>query len=1128
MNGITRKPVFWVAFAIVSAICAALGWEYFPQALPLVSLDVRMSRDAALEEAGAIAMRLHLAPADARRAAAFAHDGTTQNYVELEGGGKSAFARLLSGEAYSPYYWDVRLFTPGEIAEARVRFKPDGTPYGFARTIPEDAPGAALDSQAARAIAEARARADWAIDFAPYKLLDASQAERPSKRVDHVFVYERDNPKLGDARIRMQLVVSGDALTEVTHFVHIPEAFGRRFAELRSANNAIARVASLAAGVLYGVGGCILGVLWLMRKRWIAWKPALVAGATVAGLNALAVLANAPQSWFGYDTAHSPAVFWGQQFGVAAAILVGGGLALALVFLAAESLSRRAFPDHPQLWRLWSRDVAPTPEVLGRTLGGYLFVPIELALVAGFYLVTNRYFGWWQPSETLSDPNILGSALPALAPIGMALQAGFMEECLFRAVPLSLAALIGERFGCRRQLIGAALVIEALVFAAAHANYPGFPAYSRLVELFVPALIWGLIFLRFGLLPTVILHAVFDLVLMSIPVFLMPGPTAFANQTLVVAAALVPLAVVLLRRVYAGGWSTLPAAARNAAWQPAVIAAAAAPEQKRAAAGIWAGRMQRSLPLLGLAGLLVFFAAGSFHSDAPPLKLDREQAEVIADTALGEHGVHLDSRWKRYATVRLASEDANAWAWNRFVWREAGPETYRKLVGDWLAPPMWEVRYARFSGVDVADRAEEWHVTIQGDGNLRQLAHQLPEQRAGAQLSRDEARPLARREIAARFGIDPATLREVEVKEEQKPARTDWQFIYADPRINVGKGGEARLLVNLGGDEVTGSGRYVFIPDTWYRAERERSGRLNLARIAVALTFAVAALAALIGVTLAWARHHFDRRAFWYVGSLALGAALASAANQWPAIAMGLQTTEPVVTQVALGIGGLLFRAVLGALLGAMFAGVGAYAARVHTTPGMTVQGLWLRGATAAVFALGIDYAAGALTPDTVPLWPKYDAENAALPALARALGAVSILPMIALAVVALHWLDRYTAGWTRRRTQAAILLILTEAAIAAVSADQWSDIAIAGVIGGTVATLLFATVLRFDLRAIPALFAVYVSLNAIAQGLQKGTIQAAWLTAVGVAAVLLVAWLATRYVMNEPPAPTEPSPSTG
>src|SRR5208283_707692 len=270
------------------------------------------------------------------------------------------------------------------------------------------------------------------------------------------------------------------------------------------------------------------------------------------------------------------------------------------------SLSRKAFPYQPQLWRLWSQGAAPTPAILGRTLGGYLFVPVELAFIAAFYYVTNTHFGWWQPSEALSDPNILGSALPALAPIGQALQAGFMEECLFRAVPLSLAALIGARFGHRRLFIGLTLILEALVFASAHANYPGFPAYSRLVELFLPALIWGLVFLRFGLLPTVILHALFDLTLMSLPVFLVQGPGANLNRGLVVFAALLPLAIVLWRRALAGRWLGLSANLLNGAWQPTLASAARAVRGQRAGAGVWTARVQRALPLLALAGFALF------------------------------------------------------------------------------------------------------------------------------------------------------------------------------------------------------------------------------------------------------------------------------------------------------------------------------------------------------------------------------------------------------------------------------------------------------------------------------------------------------------------------------------------
>jgi hypothetical protein len=244
---------------------------------------------------------------------------------------------------------------------------------------------------------------------------------------------------------------------------------------------------------------------------------------------------------------------------------------------------------------------------------------------------------------------------------------------------------------------------------------------------------------------------------------------------------------------------------------------------------------------------------------------------------------------------------------------------------------------------------------------------------------------------------------------------------------------------------------------------------------------------------------------------------------------MRLQTAEPLFTQVALAGAGLLFAAAIAALLGGMFAGVGAFAAREQITPGLDAKALWLRGTAMALVIGGVNVAVGALTPDTAPLWPRYDAENAWLPWLARILSAVNILPAAGLAIIVLRWLDRVTHGWTQRRLLAAALLMLTHATIAAASADQWFDIVAAGVAGGAVSTLLFATVLRFDVRAVPPLVAVYVSLMLILQALQKGTPQAAFLGAVSVAATLGVAWAATRYLVAQgelaqtpaqPPAP--------
>jgi hypothetical protein len=702
--------------------------------------------------------------------------------------------------------------------------------------------------------------------------------------------------------------------------------------------------------------------------------------------------------------------------------------------------------------------------------------------------------------------------VPALSPIGMALQAGFMEECLFRAVPLSLAALIGARFGHRRLLIGFTLVLQAVIFAAAHANYPGFPAYSRPVELMGPAFIWGLIFLRFGLLPTVILHAVFDLVLMSIPVFLVSGRVAEINQALVVAAALVPLIIVLMRRAVAGAWLAFPASLTNAAWNPGAQAARSLFTAVRAGAGAWSVRVQRALPVLGLLGLIAIAVIGAHKADAPPLAIDRAQAEAAADVALAARGAKLSPDWKRYSTTRMAPEDS-LWLAHTFVWREAGHEAYRKLVGNWLAPPLWDVRYARFEG-DVVDRAEEWRVIVDNEGNVRSVRHQLPEQRPGAKLSRDEARLLAQRELRTMFGLDPAALREVEAREDAQPARIDWQFTYADPRVDVGKDGEARAVVLVAGDEIAGSGRTIYVPEDWQRAERERASRVSIAKIGVVLLFSLIGLGAIIWASVAWTHDHFDRRVFWIVTIVSFSATLIGAVDQWPSTAFALKTTEPVLRQVALASAGALFGAVLAALLAGMLSGVAAYAARMHVMLDLDTGALWIRGAAIALFALGVDALVSALTPDLTPSWPSYAAEKAVLPWIARAASMANVVTPMAAAVVAFRWIDRLSHGWSSHRLLCIFLLMLADGAVAATHASEWTEIVAAGVVGGVVSAFLFAFVVRFDLRVVPAVIGVYATVTAIADGILKSTVQGWALALIASGLALAISWIATRYLV--------------
>ena len=146
---------------------------------------------------------------------------------------------MLRDGLYSAYTWRVRHFREGDPNETTVRFTPDGKPYGFVEQLKEDAPGAALAGAEARERAEASARARWQVDLDRYALVEQGHERRPGGRVDHTFTYERAAPTLKEGRYRLRLVESGDRLTEVTYFVWIPEAFTRRYDNMRSANEAI-------------------------------------------------------------------------------------------------------------------------------------------------------------------------------------------------------------------------------------------------------------------------------------------------------------------------------------------------------------------------------------------------------------------------------------------------------------------------------------------------------------------------------------------------------------------------------------------------------------------------------------------------------------------------------------------------------------------------------------------------------------------------------------------------------------------------------------------------------------------------------------------------------------------------
>ena len=1071
-----------------------------------------MDRQVALREARRLAEDNHWGSEKiGGETASFFHDSETQAFIEIEGGGKPAFADFVRAGWVQPYLWSVRRFRAGDINQVTVRFTPAGTPFGFSEQLSEDAPGRTLTNDAARKVAEDAARGEpWHIDLKGYTLVETSQHKFPGGRVDHTFTYENLHRLQGEGRLRMSLTIGGDRLTGLSHFVIIPEGFARRFTKMRSANALIANAAGVLVVVGYLFVGCGAGLLYLLRRKLAQWRQALVCSAVFTGVLLAAEFNRWPLLWQSYDTAQSTGSFVAHTI----LILFGGaamtGAILFLVLMVAEGLTRRAFPSHPQFWKLAVPGAAASTPILGRVLVAYLLTPFWLVFTLLFSLYSTKSLGWWMPLETTFDPDALTQWVPWFAPFSQALQAGFLEEILFRALPLAGAAILGERFGGRRLWIGAALVAQAVVFGCAHAVYPQQPAYSRVVELMVPSLMLGALYLRLGLLTPMLVHFLYDLSLMALPLFAMSSRGIWLDRAMVILLISSPLGLVLWHRCRTGARGPLEATFLNFTWKQEggprrPVVAANPPPMNRTPSSI--GSPAR-LTILGAAGVVgaAAFVFSSFLADGSRLKLhlvtNRAEAEIIARASLAERKMAIPDPINVMSRVVVKEDPAY-----RFVWQMAGRRTYESLIkGPYLRGPYWFVRFARFQG-DVAERAEEWDVDV-SDGRVGVPTHMLPEARSGERLTEGEARTRALAALERKRNLTAVDVREVSAAPSNLVHRTDWMFVFRRNPVDTRPQVELRDRVAVVGGEVAGLIGFVFVPESWERAQLQLATYLGSARIVGNLAMVLLAVAFTVAAAFAWSGKRFETRAAIVVGAVAFIGRLADAANQWPVTASRFLTDQPLVAQRtmallrALVVGPLFFAVILALFAGLALAWIRASRSTPLSCPAVVISGLYLGCAMAGtVGLLGLFHA------KAEPTWPSFYGAQAFWPMASTPLSAVTDLTrstVIGLLFVAAF--DRFNiATIGRRLLWSAVAFLVGMVFVQDGSASSVGTWAASAILGGAAVLLVYAFALRHRYQLVPAMLGAERTLHLALEGAARAYPAALPSAVVAILLVLIV-----------------------
>ena len=140
---------------------------------------------------------------------------------------------------------------------------------------------------------------------------------------------------------------------------------------------------------------------------------------------------------------------------------------------------------------------------------------------------------------------------------------------LFRALPLAAGILIGNRYKRPTTGIVLAMAIQSLIFGAGHANYPSTPSYARVVELILPSIMFGVVYLKMGVIFAAITHYVYDVVLFSLPIFFSSGYVL--DKFMVIVGAFIPLGVVLVQRYRSSKWNEVKENSLNKNYQPQII-----------------------------------------------------------------------------------------------------------------------------------------------------------------------------------------------------------------------------------------------------------------------------------------------------------------------------------------------------------------------------------------------------------------------------------------------------------------------------------------------------------------------------------------------------------------------------
>ena len=322
----------------------------------------------------------------------------------------------------------------------------------------------------------------------------------------------------------------------------------------------------------------------------------------------------------------------------------------------------------------------------------------------------------------------------------------------------------------------------------------------------------------------------------------------------------------------------------------------------------------RTIALVLLVAAASLAVAIRYFSKAFPeasitFQVSRQESLPIAERFLAGRGIRVQDY--QHAAIFTYDDPAKL-----YLERSQGLQKMTALARGPVHLWRWQHRWFR------PEQKEEYRVEVTPLGEIVGFDHEIDESAPGANLDPAAARKIAEDFLTGVMKRDLAGLEFLEAASEKRPARTDHTFTWKERSVDLGDG-SLRIAVEVDGDQVSGYGEFVKIPDQWRRDYERLRSRNDAAQVVDQVFWFLLTVAMAAVLILRLRDHDVPLRMAWIAGLVAAVLYFFDQLNSFSLSKFGYPTTDPYSSFLAsyfarsalaaLGVGTLIFLVVAAA-----------------------------------------------------------------------------------------------------------------------------------------------------------------------------------------------------------------------